>query len=233
MTDELPPSNIAAVDAASGEAATPHVTGGAFGLSIDAALYDNPTALARELATHAVVAGLPADSAKWRLSDVAVALHGIHGEKWREHVPRTCDDVADEPSPGSWANMLTAGRAWPAVATREHWKRRGLSRSHLTAVNKMAVRDPAEAAEWLELAAANGWTANEMRRAIRGDAAPAPANDPHDMSLPDDLAATLRQELEDAGIVLLSDGWYALVASRLLGVFDRHLRIADEESAAV
>ena len=231
MTTDAPPTH-AAVDPATGEALTAHVTANAYGLSIDATLYDDPTALARELATHAVVAGLPADSAKWRLSDIAVALHGIHGEKWREHVPRTCDDMADEPSPGSWANMLTAGRAWPDTNTRAHWKRRGLSRSHLTAVNKMAVRDPAEAAEWLERAAAEHWTANEMRRAIRGGTAPAPASDPHDMSLPDDIAATLRQELEDAGIVLLSDGWYALVTSRLLGVFDRHLRIADEESAA-
>lgn len=221
MTDPNP-SDIAAVSAATGHAVTPGVLADAYGLSIDAALYADPAALARELAVHARVAGLPDDEARWRLSDLCVALHAIHGEKWRGYMPRTANEDGDEPSPGTLGNLLTAGRAWPDKNTRAHWKRRGLTRSHLIAANKVNVNDPAAAAEWLEKAAIHGWTANELRRAMRGDDVDA---DAEDTPLLDRLVRRMRRDMAAAGLDLLSDTQLAVIASGQLDEIDAHERI--------
>lgn len=221
-----------AVSGASGFAISRHLEADALGLQRSADFDGQPADLVPELEAHARLAAVDADARGWILADAAVMLSSIHGKDWLDHVP-SGEDGQPLLAPGSWANARTSARRWPDRAVRGRWQQAGLSRAHLTALNSAAKRSPAAALDWLEQAAANGWSVAALRRAMRGHKAPAPAVDPAELTLPDDLAATLRAELETAGIVLLSDVWYAATASLLLTVVDRHRRIEAGDDAGV
>lgn len=223
-------SVIVAVDGETGHAHSARMIGDDLGLrpvdDFDGSLAD----LEPDLAAHARAVVLGGDAADWRLCDLAVLVSQIHGADWIEHLPTR---PGGEPilAPGTWRNLRTTGERWPNLRERELWGRRGLGRSHLTVVNALRSRSPELADEWLDRAADAGWTVRELQRAVRGDEVPAPPADPGDVSLTADLIATLRAELEEVNVVLLSDGWYALTVSRLLEVVARH-RGADCTSPA-
>lgn len=212
-----------------GRAHSPRMIGDDLGLRVVDGFEGNVESLEAELAAHARAIVLGGDAADWRLCDLAVLVAQIHGDDWIEHVP-TQTDGAPILAPGTWRNLRTTGERWER-SEREFWLQRGLDRSHLTVVNALRVRDPGAADEWLDRAADAGWTVRELQRAVRGDKVPAPPADPGEVSLTADLIAALRAELEAVNIVLLSDGWYALTVSRLLGVVERH-RDADTTSSA-